>query len=518
MSPSISSPIERVESTPTLSVRGVVVDFPGVRALDRVDFDAHTGEIHALMGENGAGKSTLINVLSGLYPPREGTIHLDGREIRPRTPREAQAVGLSTVHQEIDLVPAMSVADNICLGRHPTRTGLIRQGATRRRAEAALASLGMYVDVSGSLGDHPIAVQQMVAIARAMDIDARVLILDEPTSSLDATETDHLFRVLQHLRDQGLCIVFVSHFLDQVYRLADRITVLRNGMKVGVWEVAALPKPALIEAMTGRTIEREPQNTASGSTDAAPEALLEVDGLGRRAVLAPTSLTVRAGESLGLAGLRGSGRTELARLIFGADAADEGQVRVGGARIPAGSVRDAIARGLAFTPEDRKAEGLVLDLSVRENILLAMQARRGALRPLRPPQQMQLADHYIRSLNIRTPDAETPVRNLSGGNQQKVLLARWLAVQPRVLILDEPTRGIDVGARAEIESLIARLRAEGLAIVLISSELDEIVRTCGRVLILRDRRTVGELEGTRITESAILAVIAGAGTVAGSHE
>jgi galactofuranose transport system ATP-binding protein len=491
-----------------LEARGLVVDYPGVRALDRVDFDLRAGEVHALMGENGAGKSTLVRVLSGLRRADAGSVRVGGREV-PRTTRAAEAAGISTVHQEIDLIPTMTVADNICLGRGVTRWGLVNRRTQRRRAEAALARLAVSLDVGRLLEDYSIALQQMVAIARALDVKARVLILDEPTSSLDAGETRELLAVVRRLRGQGLGIIFITHFLGQAYEIADRITVLRNAARVGTWQAGELPRPALVEAMTGKVIQpgrRSAGQSPAGDPDTPPA--LWFKNLGRRRAVAPASGSVRAGEALGLAGLLGSGRSELARLLFGADRADSGEVRAAGERVRAGSVPDAVRHHLAFTPEDRKAQGLVLELSVAQNIMLALQARRGALRPVPRAERSRLVDHYIRSLNIRTPSPDTPVASLSGGNQQKVLLARWLAVQPKVLILDEPARGIDVGARAEIESLIADLKAHGLAVVLISSELDELARLCDRALVLRDRAVVGELSGDDVNEGAMLRLIA----------
>lgn len=506
---------------PLLIVDAVTVDYPGVRALDRVGFSLRAGEIHALLGENGAGKSTLIKVISGSRTPDSGRVSVAGVPRRLRSPRDAEAAGVSTVYQEIDLVPSLSVVDNLLLGRQPTRGGLLRGREMRRRAEAAIARLGLRLDLDRTLGDYPIATQQLVAIARALDIDARVLILDEPTSSLDRRETTALFEVLQRLRDDGLALLFVTHFLDQVYELCDRITVLRNGLRVGEWLTRELPRPALIEAMTGRNIGAAEDRASTGAepdvaataediaeAPRAPSARLSIRNLARRGDIAPTSVDVPPGRALGLAGLLGAGRTELARLIFGAARPDSGEIRVDGRSIRRGRIRAAIRAGIGFTPEDRKAAGLVLELSVRENIVLALQARRGTLRPVGRAEQDRLTNHYIDALHIRTPSGETPVGSLSGGNQQKVLLARWLALQPRILILDEPTRGIDVGARAEIEALIAGLRRDGIAIVLVSSEFDEIVRVCTDVLVLRDRRPVGRLAEGRISEAAILATIA----------
>jgi monosaccharide-transporting ATPase len=494
---------------PLLAASKIVVDFPGVRALDGVDFDLLAGEVHALMGENGAGKSTLIRVFTGLQRVDSGSIALVGAPIAPRSPREAEDAGIRAVFQEIDLVPTLSIAENVTLGREPTRFGFVDRGAARRRAASALARLRVDVDVDRTLGACSIATQQLAAIARALDATCRVLILDEPTSSLDADETERLFAVLRDLRAQGLGIVFITHFLDHVERIADRVTVLRNGARVGTWPARELSRTALVEAMTGRAIAAvtgEPSSRDAVDADALPR--LAVERIARRHAIAPTSFTMRCGDALGLAGLLGSGRSELVRLVFGADAADAGRVRVDGVVVPPGSVRAAIAAGLALCPEDRKHDGLVLESSVLENIVLALQARRGALRPIPRATQAQLAAHWIERLRIKTPSHDTPVGRLSGGNQQKVLLARWLALAPKVLLLDEPTRGIDVGAKAEILQLVTDLRREGLAVVFVSAEIDEVVRVCDRVLVLRDHAVVTQLDGAAVTEPAILAHIA----------
>jgi monosaccharide-transporting ATPase len=495
---------------PFLQMRRITKTFPGVRALSNVDFFVRRGEIHALMGENGAGKSTLIKILTGVYPRDAGRILLDGRPIRPRSVAEAEALGISTVYQEVNLIPHLSVAENICLGRQPTRLGKIDWKAVGERARQALARLQVAIDVSRELSSYSIAVQQMVAIARALDTSAGLLILDEPTSSLDETEAAELFAVMRRLRDQGLGIIFITHFLDQVYEAADRITVLRNGERVGQFETARLPRIQLIAKMIGR----EPESlaaTAGPAAEIAPAegtAFLEAQGLGRRGAVAPMDLAVGRGEVVGLAGLLGSGRTEVARLLFGIDRADSGEIRIEGCRTVLASPRRAIEKGLAFCSEDRKTEGLIPDLSVRENIILAMQASRGPLRRLPMGRQTEMADHYIRALDIKTPSPEQTAGNLSGGNQQKVLLARWLAMQPRLIILDEPTRGIDVGAKAEIEKLVARLAAEGMAILFISAELEEVVRNSRRVIVLRDRAKVAELTGSAIDEQVIMHAIA----------
>lgn len=494
------------DSPALLDARGITMDYPGVRALDKASFSLREGEIHALLGENGAGKSTLVKIFSGLCSPTAGMVTLAGKTFAPSHARDAQAAGVSTVFQEVDVLPLMSVADNICLNRQNTRLGLFRRSQVRQRAKAALSRLDLNLDLSRSLGEFPIAIQQMVSIARVLDIDARVLILDEPTSSLDAREANELFLVMRRLKASGMGIIFISHFLEHVYGICDRITVLRNGSTVGEWNAADLSKTALIQAMTGRTITHAARAPNAGVA-ATSDPVLKVNGFSRRRALEPTSIHVHSGESLGLAGLLGSGRTELARLIFGADKPDGGTVSMNSIQLSPGNIPEAISHGIAFTPEDRKAQGLILDLSVRENIVLAVQAQRGSLNPLSFAEQTALANHYIASMSIKTPSPETPVKGLSGGNQQKVLLARWLAIQPKVLILDEPTRGVDVGARAEIEALIESQRQKGLAIIFISSEFEELVRTCTRVTVMRDKIAIAELSSD-ISESAILAVIA----------
>ncbi|MBI5864625.1 MAG: sugar ABC transporter ATP-binding protein [Planctomycetes bacterium] len=491
-----------------LEARGLSKSFPGVRALDGVDFTVRRGEIHALMGENGAGKSTLIKLLTGVHARDAGGVRLDGLPIDPASPRQAEALGISTVYQEINLVPHLSVAENIGLGREPTRLGMIRWREVRRRARAALARLELDVDVARELGSCSIAVQQLVAIARAMDVRAKLLILDEPTSSLDADETAELFSVMRRLRDEGLGIIFVTHFLNQVYEVADRITVLRDGRRAGEFETAKLPRLELVGHMIGGqfSAERAAPPKAPVESDARP--LLQTKDLSRRGSVERIDLSVGAREVVGLAGLLGSGRTEVARLLFGIDRATRGSVEIDGHPARIRSPRDAVRQGLAFTPENRKAEGVIPNLSVRENIILALQARQGALRRISHARQTQIADRFIAVLRIRTPSPATPVGRLSGGNQQKVLLARWLATDPKLLILDEPTRGIDIGARAEIERLIDELRGEGRGILLISSELEELVRACSRLVVLRDRRKVAELAGADVTEHAVMEAIA----------
>jgi monosaccharide-transporting ATPase len=494
-----------------LEVRGLTKSFPGVRALQGVDFTVRRGEIHALMGENGAGKSTLIKVLTGVYERDTGETRLDGKAIFPRSPREAEAEGISTVYQEVNLIPHLSVAENICLGRQPTAFGKIKWGAIMDRAKKALARLELDIDPSRQLSACSIAIQQMVALARAMDVSAKLLILDEPTSSLDERECEELFNVIRKLRDDGMGIVFVTHFMDQVYAVTNRITVLRNGALVGEYLTAELPRLELVARMIGKdakdvaAMENQQPGTRSIRDD---KPFLEVKNFGRKGSIAPLDLSIRPGEVVGLAGLLGSGRTETARIIFGVDKPDSGEMFLNGERVNISSPRAAIRRRLAFTAEDRKVDGIIPNLSIRENIVLALQASRGAWAKLSRAKQDELADKFIKALRVKTPSPEQLIKNLSGGNQQKVLLGRWLATEPRLIILDEPTRGIDVGAKAEIEKLITDLRRDGLAILFISSELEEVVRTSQRVIILRDRKKVGELAGEAISEHAIMNQIA----------
>lgn len=491
-----------------LHVRGVVKAFPGVRALDGVDFTVRRGEVHALMGENGAGKSTLIKVLTGVYERDAGTMDLDGQRIAPRAPREAEALGISTVYQEVNLIPHLSIAENICLGRQPTRLGKIQWGAARQRARSALARVELDIDVNQQIFSCPVAIQQMVAIARALDVSAKLLILDEPTSSLDEREVAELFNVIRKLRDAGLGIVFVTHFLDQVYAISDWITVLRNGKLVGEYATGDLPRLELISRMIGKDLEASGTKRVEAAVTRTGAPFVRVTGLGRRGSMAPFDLDIHAGEVVGLAGLLGSGRTEMARLLFGLDVPGVGRMEVAGQPTRIHGPAQAVAAGFAFTPEDRKVAGIIPHLSVRENIVLALQASRGAWRKLSRRQQDELATKFITALGIKTPTPEQAVSTLSGGNQQKVLLARWLATEPKLLILDEPTRGIDVGAKAEIEKLMQTFRERGMAVLFISSELEEVVRDSDRVVVLRDRAKIGELTGEAITEQAIMRLIA----------
>ncbi|MEN9404029.1 MAG: Ribose import ATP-binding protein RbsA [Verrucomicrobiota bacterium] len=501
-----------MSAAPLLTLRGIGKRFPGVIALDGVDFTVRAGEIHALLGENGAGKSTLIKVLTGVYEADAGEIKLAGQPLRANIPADAERAGISTVYQEVNLVPSLSVAENIALGRQPGRFGFLNWRAIRRHAREALARLGLDCDPDAELGSLSIALQQMVAIARALDLKARLLILDEPTASLDEKEVADLFAVMRRLREQGLGIVFVTHFLDQVYAVSDRITVLRNGTLVGEYLTAELPRLSLVGKMLGRDLAEPTPGLANAAENTAGASVLSARSLSRKGALHSLDLDVRRGEVLGLAGLLGSGRTETARLLFGIDERDSGELRVKGAPVALRSPRDAVRLGLAFCSEDRKSEGILPNLSVRENLIIALQAKQGGWRTLARSEQDRLCAHYIAALRIKTADAEVPIRTLSGGNQQKVLLARWLATQPALIILDEPTRGIDIGAKAEIEQLIGKLRAEGIAVIFISSEIEEIVRNSTRALVLRERRPCGEIAGDKLNVNDLMKAMAGGHT------
>jgi len=505
--------VDREPGDCVLRADGICRSFPGVRALDDVALCLRSGEIHALMGQNGAGKSTLIKVLTGVCAPDAGSIDLDGHRIHPASPLHARQLGISAVFQEVNLCTNLTVAENILAGRYPRRPwwrgGGIDWAAVDAEATRVLRALQLDIDVTRLLGTYPVAIQQMVAVARATSVSARVLILDEPTSSLDAEEVAQLFALLDRLRRQGMAILFVTHFLEQVYAISNRITVLRNGRLVGEYLTKGLAREALIMAMVGRNIALA-DTQAPGECkppDVADRPVLQAKGLARKSQLQPTDLKLHAGETVGIAGLLGSGRTELARLLFGLDAADAGDILVNGERVSMDSPAKAVALGLALCPEERKTEGLVLDLSVRENIVLALQARAGLLPCLSLREQEALARDFVEALQIKADDFETPVGQLSGGNQQKVLLARWLAARPQVLILDEPTRGVDVASKQEIMNEIVGVARGGMAVVFISAEIDEVVRVSDRVIVMRDRCKVGELPRGR-DEHAVYELIA----------
>ena len=496
---------------PVIEMRDISITFGAVRALDGVSVRLFPGEVHALMGENGAGKSTLIKALTGVYSIDSGVITIGGERHEFHSPAASQDAVISTVYQEGNLVPNLTVAENMLLGREPRRFGTINVREMNRRARRTLLHLGIDVDPRSVLDEHPIAVQQLVAIARAVDVEAKVLILDEPTSSLDADEVEKLFTVMRRLRDEGVAIVFVSHFLDQIYEIADRMTILRNGRLVEERLVSETSQLELVRLMIGRELEvLDRLDRAAPQTDAeSGTPLLTAVGLGRKNTLEATDLTLYEGEVVGIAGLLGSGRTELARLLFGADTADTGELTFRSERRKLRSPRHAIDRKIAFSSEDRKAEGVVGDLTVADNMLLALQASRGWLRPIPQTTRTKLVEQYLEALDIRPADPTALMRNLSGGNQQKVLLARWLITQPEILILDEPTRGIDIGAKAQIQAKVAELAAQGMSVVFISAELEEVLRLSDRLVVMRDRRKIDERVNDDVSVRDVLETIAG---------
>ena len=486
--------------------------FPGVKALDNVDFTLRKGEIHALMGENGAGKSTLIKCLTGINDFESGEIHIDGIDgpVRNHSTRDAQNVGISTVYQEVNLCPNLSVAENLFIGREPlTKLHTVDRKSYNKRSQKIMDDLGISVDVTQNLENYSLAIQQMVAIARAVDMECKVLILDEPTSSLDDEEVEKLFTLMRRLRDQGVGIVFVTHFLEQVYAVCDRITVLRNGKYVGEYPIADLPRVKLVAAMMGKDLD-DLAEIKKEQKDYSKEPLeISAKGLSHAGTIKPFNLDIHKGEVVGIGGLLGSGRSELARCIYGADKAQTGTLEVAGEQVKINQPIDAMNKGMGMLPDDRKAEGIIADLSVRENIILALQAKRGMFKQLSRAQQEEIADRYIDLIQIKTASKETLVKQLSGGNQQKVILARWLATDPDFLILDEPTRGIDIGTKSEIQKLIVKLAGEGKSVLFISSEIEEMMRTCSRMVIMRDGQKVGELDHELSQENVMKAIAGG---------
>ena len=492
-----------------LTMRGICKSFPGVKALNNVDFTLRKGEIHALMGENGAGKSTLIKVLTGVYEKDSGSIQLDGisGEANIHSPQQAQNIGISTVYQEITLCPNLTVAENMFIGR--TGDKVVKWKEYEKRTTEILSNLGIPARAKQELSRCSLAVQQMVAIARAVDMNCKVLILDEPTSSLDDKEVAMLFKLMRDLKGRGVGIVFVTHFLEQVYEVSDRITVLRNGELVGEFAVDKLPQVQLVATMMGKSLDDLAELESIGQkVTVSEEMVYEASNLSS-SECRPFDFSIRKGEVNGFTGLLGSGRSESVRAIFGADRVTGGKVKVDGKDVRISKPHDAMKNGIGYLPEDRKRDGILADLSVRENIILALQVIKGISHPISRAQAEAFADEYIEALQIKTASKETPIRSLSGGNQQKVILARWLLTHPQYLILDEPTRGIDVGTKLEIQKLVLKLAEEGMSITFISSEIEEMLRTCSRLIVMRDRKIVGELTGDELTQGQIMKTIAG---------
>ena len=497
-----------------LEVRGLTKRFPGVVALDDVTFAARAGEVHALVGENGAGKSTLIKVLTGVHHPDQGHLVHQGEPVTFATPLAAQHAGISTIYQEVNLIPLMSVARNLCLGREPrTRFGLIDFGRMHREADRSLREYGVQVDVRRPLRELGVGAQQMVALARAVSVDARVVIMDEPTSSLEPREVETLFGVIRRLRDRGIAVVYVSHRLEELYAVCDTVTVLRDGRVVHTGPLAETDRLTLVSLMLGRPlgeVRAEGVTKFSGAHDTGQEPVLFAEGLTRRHQLHDISLRIRPGEVLGLGGLLGSGRSETAKAIAGALPLGSGRITVAGTALRTGSTPAAIRAGISLLPEDRKAEGIVPGLSVRENIALAALPRLSRFGLVSDTRIDAVVDTFMKRLRIKASGPHQKVGELSGGNQQKVLLARWLAMHPKVLLLDEPTRGIDIGAKAEVQKLIDELAEDGLGVLLISSDVEELIEGSDRVVVLRDGAVVGELSGDDVTEDRLMQAIAAA--------
>ncbi|MBR6308884.1 MAG: sugar ABC transporter ATP-binding protein [Lachnospiraceae bacterium] len=490
-----------------LQMKGIDKKFPGVLALNGVDFTLRKGEIHALMGENGAGKSTLIKVLTGVYQKDGGVITVEGENVSIKSPQDAQNKGISTVYQEITLCPNLTVAENMFIGRESGEW--IKRKEREARADEILGGLGIPARSTQQLGDCSLAVQQMVAIARAVDMQCKVLILDEPTSSLDDKEVNMLFELMRDLKSKGVGIIFVTHFLEQVYEVSDRITVLRNGELVGEYPVEKLPRVELVSKMMGKDLdELSTLGDPEEKKTIVNEVLYEAEGLSSSEAQ-PFDFSIRKGEVNGFTGLLGSGRSESVRAIFGADKVTGGAVKIKGEQVKVTKPIDAMKHGIGYLAEDRKRDGIIAELSVRENIILALQVMNGMFKPISRSEQEAFADEYIKVLNIKTASRETPVGSLSGGNQQKVILARWLLTHPDYLILDEPTRGIDVGTKLEIQKLVLKLAEEGVSVTFISSEVEEMLRTCSRLIVMRDRHIVGELTGSDLNQTQVMKTIAG---------
>lgn len=498
---------------PLLQMTGITKSFGGVPALADGTLSIAAGEVHSIVGQNGAGKSTLIKILTGVYRRDAGTVHWQGREIDLRSPREAQAAGIATIYQELTLVPQRTVIENIVLGYEPrTRLGMIDWRAAEARTKGVLDRFGIDIDPHRALGSYPTAIQQLVAIGRAASMQAKLLIMDEPTSSLDEREVDVLFGVIRQLKAQGTSVIYVSHFLDEIFEICDRLTILRDGRTVATSPLADLTKLDLIAGMLGRSAEdirRAGMTELAGSARAeGGEVVLEATGVATNRRLRKLDLNLRAGEIVGLAGLLGSGRTEAARALFGMDRLSAGQVTLAGASAAITSPRAAIAAGLAFLSEDRKTEGIIPDLSVRENLTLALLPRLSRMGLVDEARECRIVESFITALGIKAAHMDQPIRELSGGNQQKVLLGRWLAIEPRLLILDEPTRGVDVGAKREIQAIIRQRVEEGCAVLLISSEFEELIEGAHDIVVMQEGRSVSRLSNPGVTEDQLIHAMA----------
>ena len=496
-----------MQSEKVLEMQGICKTFPGVKALSNVNFTLRKGEVHALMGENGAGKSTLVKVMTGVYEKDAGHIAIEGKAVHFKSPQEAQNSGIGTVYQEITLCPNLTVAENMFIGRG--KYAFVSWQRMNAKAAKLLESLSIPARPTQQLSSCSLAVQQMIAIARAIDMDCKILVLDEPTSSLDTDEVRKLFDLMRELKSRGVGIVFITHFLDQVYEISDRITVLRNGELIGEYEAASLPQFDLVSKMMGKALDDVEglKKREVAARDDVP--VFEASALSSSEGVKPFDFAIRKGEVNGFTGLLGSGRSESVRAIYAADPVTGGEIKINGKKVKIDEPIDAMRQGIGYLPEDRKGDGIIADLSVRDNIILAMQVMKGFFRPLSRKQAEAFADEYIKRLSIKTASMNTPIKSLSGGNQQKVILGRWLLTHPQYLILDEPTRGIDVGTKVEIQKLVLKLAEEGVSVTFISSEIEEMLRTCSRLIVMKDRQIAGELTGANLTQKDVMHVIAG---------
>jgi galactofuranose transport system ATP-binding protein len=500
-----------VQPTPLLEMTNITKSFPGVRALLGANLKVNKSEVHALVGQNGAGKSTLIKILTGAYQRDAGSILFNGQEVDFTSPHAAQHAGLSTIYQEVNLVPLRTVTENIFLGREKKRFGLLEWRKMNQEATELLERFDVHIDVTQPLGSYNIAIQQMVAIARAVSVNAKLVVMDEPTSSLDEREVEVLFNVIRQLKREGVSVIFITHRLDELYKVCDRITILRDGRTVYESAMQDLGKLELVSRMIGKKLDEVASEgqTAFEKRDAvAAKPLLEATNLSRRPKIRDVSVSVKSGEIVGMAGLLGAGRTETARMIFGADGVESGKIKFAGREVRFRSPADAIRAGLGFCSEDRKVEGIIPQMSVQENLTLALLPAMARAGIVDTAKQEELVKTFIQKLGIKTAGPHQPIRELSGGNQQKVLLARWLCMNPKLLILDEPTRGIDVGAKAEIQKLINELAEQGLGVLMISSELEELSEGCDQVVVLRDGKSVATLEENHISEDAMMNAMA----------
>lgn len=497
-----------------LQMKSIVKEFPGVKALKNVDFNLYSGEVHTLMGENGAGKSTLIKILTGVYQKDSGEIIFDGNTVSFATTLEAQKKGISTVYQELNMIPYLTVGENIFLGRYPKKKTGIDWNALHENAQRELDDMGLEIDSRRSLDSYGTASWQMVSIVRAISLSCKVVVLDEPTSSLDTNEVKTLFTIVDKLKKKGIGIIFISHRLDEVYAISDRITVLKDGAYEGTYYPGELTQLQLVQKMVGKNIEQSQRNMREFD-GTSREYVVEMEQIWNRPKLNGVSINVKRGEIVGLAGLLGAGRTELARVLFGYDIPQAGSIRVNKKKVTLRSPTDALFQGLAFVTENRREEGVIPNMSIRENISISSMKSISRYGFIRRKEQAELAERYIERLHIKTPSMEQKLKNLSGGNQQKVLLARWLATNPCLVILDEPTRGIDVGAKQEVEELIKEIAEQGIGVLFISSELQELVRNCDRIFVLRDGKNQGELQKQDISEELIMQCIVKENTASG---